>query len=115
VGKTANIVPNDPYVRNLLETFISNQQMILKGQHRLEQRLDAMEAQQCSLKKNKKKEELEQFFTNKQVMSKLQLTRQTLYNYRKNGIITFTFKGNAIRYTQEDIDYYKKRMEIPIG
>ena len=37
MGKTRNIALKDPYDRNLLETVIANQQMLLAGQQRIEQ------------------------------------------------------------------------------
>jgi len=111
VAKTANIVPKVPYDRNLLETFISNQQMLLAGQQRLEQRLNALEAQLCSPTKRKDKEEPEPFFTEKQLMEQIQLTRQTLFNYRRDGLLTFTKRGRTIRYSQTDIDNLKQRIK----
>ena len=111
MGERRNIVPKDPYYRNLLEKFISNQQMILEGQHRIEQRLDAMDAVLCSPTNKKEREEPESFFTEKQLIEKTQYTRQTLYKYRKNGWLTFTRNGRTIRYTQADIDNLKQRIK----
>ena len=101
-------MPPDPYDRNLMETFISLQKQILEGQVRIEQRLDAMEAQLCQPKKRKRSEEDEILFTEAQVAEKLQLTRQTLSSYRKKKLITFTKKLNTIRYSQQNNDDFKK-------
>ena len=106
--KRANILPPDPYDRNLMETFISLQKQILEGQVRIEQRLDAMEAQLCQPKKHKKSEELETLFTNEQLMENFNSSRQTLYNDRKKGILKCSKRGNRIRYTKEDIDNYRE-------
>ena len=82
VGKTRNIALKDPYDRNLLETFIANQQMLLAGQQRIEQlidqRLNAMEAQLCSALKKPEKD-VPELFTEKQLIKMTQYTRQTLY------------------------------------
>jgi len=111
VARTTNILSKDPYDRNLLEIFISNQQMLLEGLRQIEQRLDAMEAILCSPTNKKKREEPESFFTEKQMKEKLQLTRQTLYNYRRDGLLTFTQRGKTIRYSQTDIDNLKQRIK----
>lgn len=111
MGERRNIVPKDPYYRNLLEKFISNQQMILEGQQRIEQRLDAIEAKLCSPTNKKEREEPESFFTEKQLKEKLQLTRQTLYKYRLDGILSYTKRGRTIRYSQTDIDNLKQRIK----
>ena len=108
--RKANIVTNDPYDRNLLEIFISNQQKILDGQHRIEERLDAMEAKlSATLNKNTNKEP-EPFFTEKQLIAQLQLSRQTICKYRRDGILTYTKRGRTIRYSQTDIDNLKRNI-----
>ena len=109
--KAANILPTIPYDINLLEIFISQQKLLLEGQQRIEQRLDAMEAQQCLQTKHKKTVELETLFTEKQLMQIFQVTRQTLYNHRLSGKLTYSTCGNRIRYTQLDIDNYGKIIE----
>ncbi len=108
MGKTRNILPNDPYDRNLLETLISYLQMILAGQQRIEQRLDAMEAQLCSALKKPEKDVPELLFTESQLIKMTQYTRQTLYKYRKIGWLTCTKIGRSIRYSQADIDHLKE-------
>lgn len=109
--KTANILPPDPYDRNLMETFISLQKQLLAGQHRIEQRLDAMEAQLCQPKKHKKKEELVTLFTTDEVVENYNSSRQTLFNDRKRGILKCSKRGNRIRYTKEDIDNYREILD----
>jgi len=104
VGKTANILPHDLDVKNLLETFISNQQMILQGQQRLEQRLDAMEASLCATPKRKKKET--QAYTVEDVIEILKVSRRTLYQLRKAGKIGFVKEGKTIWFSQHHIDNF---------
>ena len=104
MGKTRNIALKDPYDRNLLEIYISNQQMILAGQQRIEQRLNAMEAQLCSALKKPEKD-VPELFTEKQLIKMTQYTRQTLYKYREIGWLTYTKIGRSIRYSQADIDH----------
>lgn len=111
MGERRNIVPKDPFDRNLLESFVDNQKILIEGLRQIEQRLDAMEAILCSPTNKKKREEPESFFTEKQMKEKLQLTRQTLYNYRRDGLLTFTQRGKTIRYSQTDIDNLKQRIK----
>lgn len=110
MGKTRNITPKDPYDRNMLEMVISNQQMLLAGQQRIEQRLDALEAKLCSAPKKPEKAEPEPFFTEKQLVEKGLYTRQTLCKYRKKGWLPYTKTGRSIRYTQADIDHLKEKV-----
>lgn len=105
--KKAYILPPDPYDRNLLEIFIAQQQILIEDNRLMKQELQEIKAALCLQKMPKNKAEIEAFYTEAQVAEKLQLSRQTLSNYRKKGLITFTKKGNAIRYTQQDIDNYK--------
>ena len=109
MGKTRNISLKDPYDRNLLEIYISNQQMILAGQQRIEQRLNAMEAQLCSALKKPEKD-VPELFTEKQLIKMTQYTRQTLYKYREIGWLTYTKIGRSIRYSQADLDHLKERV-----
>ena len=113
MGKTRNIALKDPYDRNLLETFIANQQMLLAEQQRIEQlidqRLNAMEAQLCSALKKPEKD-VPELFTEKQLIKMTQYTRQTLYKYREIGWLTYTKIGRSIRYSQADIDHLKERV-----
>lgn len=104
-----NILPLDPYDRNLLEMSISNQKEILESLQRIEQRLEALEVQQCLLTTKSKNKTPEVFYTNEQVMEMLQLSRSTLHNYRKAELINFTKVGNTIRYSQADVDNFRKR------
>lgn len=104
-------MPKDLYDRNLLETFISNQQMLLAGQQRIEQQINALMEKPCSTFKGDGKDVPELFFTEKQVVKMTQYTRQTLYNYRKIGWLPYTKTGRSIRYTQADIDHLKEKIK----
>lgn len=87
--------------------FISNQQIIIEDYRLIKQDLKEIKAALCLQKKPKKEEESEAYYTEAQAAEKLQLTRQTLYNYRKKGLITASNKGNALRYKKQDIDNFR--------
>ena len=105
--KKPTILPPDPYDRNLLEIFISQQKILIEDNRLIKHELKEMREALCLQQKPKKKEKSEAFYTEAQAAEKLQLTRQTLYNYRKRGLITASNKGNALRYKQKDIDDFK--------
>ena len=81
MAETANIKPKELDIRNLLEVFISNQELILEGNQRIELRLEALEAQLNTPTKTKFKPKHEPIplFTEKQLSEKHQIHRQTLY------------------------------------
>lgn len=110
MGKTANILPKEPDIRNLLETFISCQQLILQGQQRLEQRLDAMEASLCATPKRKKKEQMA--YTTEEVMELLNISRRTLYELRKTGKIEFVKQGKTIWFSRQHIDDFLQVRDV---
>jgi len=107
VQKKATILPPDPHIGNLSELINSYKQIYDMEIQRLKLENKALKEEICELKKHKKKEELKKYYTEAQVAEKLQITRQTLYNYRKKGFITPSKNGNVIRYSQQDIDNFK--------
>ena len=103
MGKSPNISPDSRMI-NLLEVQIANQKKIMAEFARLNERFDRLEAYVGMTEREKHKPI---FFTTEQVMDMLGLSRNTLFNYRKKGILTFMKVGNTIRYTMDDINKLK--------
>ena len=59
------------------------------------------------IKNNKEKE----FYTNEEVMELLNISRRTLYSYRKEGKIRSIKKENTIRFSKKDIDGFKEEID----
>jgi len=107
MGKTKNISP-DSYQNYLIELFIANQKKILAQLERMErqqaERFDRLEAF-VGMSEHEKNKPI--FYTTEEVMKILGLSRNTLLNYRKLGIITPLKLRNTIRYTMDDINKLK--------
>lgn len=92
---------------NLLEVQIANQKKIMAEFARLNERFDRLEEYVGMAEREKNKPI---FFTTEQVMDMLGVSRGTLLNYRKLGIITPLKVRNTIRYTMDDINKLKAYM-----
>jgi hypothetical protein len=112
MAKTNNILP-EGYPNYQIELIKAKLDKILENQARMErqqaERFDRLEAY-VGMAESEKHKPL--FFTTEQVADMLALSRNTLLNYRKSGIITPLKVRNTIRYTMDDInklrDYLNK-------
>jgi hypothetical protein len=107
MGKTKNISP-DSYQNYQNELIIAKLNKILDNQARMErqqaERFDRIEAF-VGMSEHEKNKPI--FYTTEEVMKILGLSRNTLLNYRKLGIITPAKFRNTIRYTMDDINKLK--------
>ena len=99
----------DPSIKPLIKLILDTQLEILG--HLLMQNLwhDMSEARilKQKIKNNKEKE----FYTNEEVMELLNISRRTLYSYRKEGKIRTIKKENTIRFSKKDIDGFKEEID----
>ena len=84
--------------------------MILQSQHRIELRLDAVEASLCVTPKKKKK--VVQAYTTEDVIEILKISRRTLYDLRKAGKIICVKEGKTIRFSQQNIDDFLRVRDV---
>lgn len=101
-----NDISPDSRVKYLLEVQIANQKKILDEFARLNERFDRIEAYVGMSDREKNKPE--HFYCTKEVMEIVQVSRNTLLNYRKRGILTSTQPGKKVLYTVEDINRIKE-------
>jgi excisionase family DNA binding protein len=50
--------------------------------------------------------------TEKEVMQRLDISRTTLWELRKKGLIAFLRIGSAVRYREADVLEFEKRMTV---
>lgn len=109
MGKTNNISP-DSYQNYLIELTIANQKKILEQLDRIEQqskeRFDSIEAYVGMTDHEKNKPA--SFYNTEEVMELLHVSRNTLHNYRKKGLLSSIQLGNRVLYSIEDISRIKE-------
>lgn len=107
MSKTTNKASSD-YPKLQFEILKAKLDKILDNQARMErqhaERFDRLEEYVGMAEREKNKPI---FFTTEQVMDMLGVSRNTLLNYRKLGIITPLKVRNTIRYTMDDINKLK--------
>jgi hypothetical protein len=110
VSKTKDISP-DSYQNYLNELIIANQKKILTQLERIErqsnERFDRIEAYVGMSDREKNKPE--NYYNTEEVMEMLRVSRNTLLNYRKKGILSSTQPGKRILYSLDDINKIKEQ------
>jgi hypothetical protein len=107
MAKTNNI-STDNYQIYLIELMVANQKKILNEFDLLKKRLDKVEECMCMEKMNENKPS--QGYNTKEVLEIVPICRNTLLNYRKEGIISGKRKGRKLIYSAEDIEILKKQL-----
>ena len=105
MGKTTDISP-DSRITYLLEVQIANQKRILDEFARLNERFNRIEEYVGMTDREKNKPD--NYYNTEEVMKMLRVSRNTLLNYRKKGILTSTQPGKQILYSLEDINKIKE-------
>ena len=89
-----------------MELFIANQKKILDEFVRLNERFDRIEEYVGMSDREKNKPD--NFYTTEEAMEILRVSRNTLLNYRKNGILDPANPGKKVLYTAEEINRIKE-------
>ena len=109
MDKTKNISP-DSYQNYLNELIIANQKKILAQLDRIErqnnERFDRIEAFMGMSDREKNKPA--DFYNTEEVMQILRVSRNTLLNYRKKGILCSSQPGKRVLYSSDDINRIKE-------
>ena len=106
MGKPDNISP-DSRITYLLEVQIANQKKILDEFARLNKRIDRIEEYVGMTDHEKNKPN--NYYNTEEVMGILRVSRNTLLNYRKKGILSSTQPGKRILYSLDDINKMKEQ------